>query len=596
MPSGMLWRRLLGEQQAYPPESPPLFAYQFDNAGNLGEDDSGNGYHLTNINGVTQAVGTGIGNGFAGVFNAAANQALSGSVGKPGNITGFYDVSNNGTAWSVRDGSNQWQYKLNLSVNGATLHRFISSGFARSRYGGFRGVATDGVHIYLSPYQNKFAYHGNVLRVPCGDFSFDAVEVVDLTTINAGYKGFSGIATDGNHVYLAPDYDGGAYHGYFIRIPCANFVAGAVEVINLTGIDANYKGFVGVDTDGSYAYLSPNNNGVDHGNFIRVPCSNFVAGAVEVIDLTVVNPNYKGFGGVSSDGNNVYLAPYGLGIGYGNLVRVPCASFIGASVQAINMLAINSNLRKFVGIDSDGTYVYLSPFATGTNGLVVRAPCNSFVPGSLQFFQINDAQVDTRRFTGVVSDGTHVYLSPYAGASLSRGTIIRIDCNNFNINGREYIKTEDINADFCGFWGIAHDGTYIYLSSYDNAGASGRSGNLVRASMSDFTLGSVVNLPLDEHQEFISGDYTSPTVISTNLQSELMGISVNGGAYQEQSTTVGNTYTVTNAIVGYDGSTNRYQSATINDIWGFTGVLTRSNVRFLRNSGLGRNWNGVSWV
>ena len=92
----------------------------------------------------------------------------------------------------------------------------------------------------------------------------------DVSTVNAGAKGFFSAAFDGRYVYLVP-YNNGAYHGIVTRYDtqAAFGTSGSWTTFDVSTVNAGAKGFNGAAFDGRYVYLVPNYNGADHGIVTR---------------------------------------------------------------------------------------------------------------------------------------------------------------------------------------------------------------------------------------------------------------------------------------------------------------------------------------
>ena len=58
----------------------------------------------------------------------------------------------------------------------------------------------------------------------------------------------------------------------------ADFSSSGVTYLNLADTNANFKGFIGGFTDGTYAYFVPHNNGGGHGNVVRLAIKSHTPG------------------------------------------------------------------------------------------------------------------------------------------------------------------------------------------------------------------------------------------------------------------------------------------------------------------------------
>ena len=271
---------------------------------------------------------------------------------------------------------------------------------------GFRGGFVEGNYAYLVPLNNGSIF-GKVVRVDLTDFS--TVSVLDLTLTDPDLKGFTGGFSDGTYGYFVPNnnganfgkltrvllsdfstvevldlaltdpelvrfHNGFALNGYAYlgaegsngKVPKINLSDfSTVEVLDLKTTDPDLFGYPGIFTDGSYAYLVPfhNSNVAHHGKAVRIDLSDFAT--VEVLDLTVTDPDLKGFVKGFYANGYAYYAPHG---GFsrqfmGKVTRVDVSDF--ATVEILDLTATDPGLSGFDGGFTDGTYGFFAPFYNG---------------------------------------------------------------------------------------------------------------------------------------------------------------------------------------------------------------------------------------
>ncbi len=104
-------------------------------------------------------------------------------------------------------------------------------------------------YAYFVPNYNNAGYFGKVARVNLGNFTAGGVTVLDLTTVDAALKGFYGGFTDGTYAYFVPNYNNAGYFGKVARVSLSDFTGSGVTVLDLTTVDAGLKGFAGGFTD-----------------------------------------------------------------------------------------------------------------------------------------------------------------------------------------------------------------------------------------------------------------------------------------------------------------------------------------------------------
>jgi len=168
--------------------------------------------------------------------------------------------------------------RIDLSDFSTSGVSYLNLSTVNANLKGFHGGFTDGTYGYFVPRAIDGAAHGNVARVDLTDFSTSGVSYLDLTTVNSNLKGFVGGFTDGTHGYFVPR-DNGADHGNVARVDLSDFSASGVSYLDLTTVDASLKGFSGGFTDGTHGYLVPyRNDGVYHGNVVRLAVSSHTPG------------------------------------------------------------------------------------------------------------------------------------------------------------------------------------------------------------------------------------------------------------------------------------------------------------------------------
>jgi hypothetical protein len=214
---------------------------------------------------------------------------------------------------------------------------------------GFYGAITDGKYVYFVPQQNTTGYSGKVARVSIDRFNEDNVSILNLTSTNAGLKGFWGGFSDGVYLYLAPWYDGTSYHGKVPKIQISNFTV--VSYLDLTLTNAGLKGFKTGFTDGVYGYFVPSYDGTsNHGKIARVLLSDF--STVSYLDLTTKDSSLKGFISGFTDGRYGYFVPYHNGTSYfGKVAKVDLSDFNTTTIIQIEQIA-------YTGGFTAGKYAY----------------------------------------------------------------------------------------------------------------------------------------------------------------------------------------------------------------------------------------------
>jgi hypothetical protein len=184
----------------------------------------------------------------------------------------------------------------------------ISTVAARS----FAGCVFDGQYVYLSPY-GLTTPHGIFARYDTtAPFGTSAWTTFDVSTMVSGAKGFRGAAFDGKYVYLVP-FNNGSYDGIVQRYNTTSTFGptGDWLTFDVSTVNAGARGFVGATFDGRYIYFVPNQDGA--GSIIArydTTAGTFpIASSWSTFDVSTVNPAAKGFIGAVFDGRYVYLVP-----------------------------------------------------------------------------------------------------------------------------------------------------------------------------------------------------------------------------------------------------------------------------------------------
>ncbi len=278
---------------------------------------------------------------------------------------------------------------------------------------GFRGGFTDGRYGYFVP--NSEA-SGLIARVDLQNFTVGGVTPLDLTSANAGLKGFNGGFTDGRYGYFVPNINFGiSRSGLIARVDLQNFTVGGVTPLDLTSANAGLKGFSGGFTDGRYGYFVPNNNGAHSGLVARVDLQNFTVGGVTPLDLTASNADLKGFSGGFTDGRYGYFIPFysGSGSASGLIARVDLQNFADGGVTTLNLASANADLKGFQGGFTDGRYGYFVPYYNGSfSGLVARVDLQNFAVGGVTPLNLTSANASLKGFWGGFTDGRYGYFVP----------------------------------------------------------------------------------------------------------------------------------------------------------------------------------------
>jgi hypothetical protein len=315
-------------------------------------------------------------------------------------------------------------------------------------------------------------------------------ETFDVSTVNSAAKGFIGGAFDGRYVYLIP-YNGGT-SGTIARYDTqasGGFGAPASwSTFDITTVNAGAKGYVTAAFDGRYLYLTPHNNGtVYHGVSARYDTqADFTtASSWEVFDISTVNANAKGYLGSAFDGRYVYFAPYYNGAAYSGIVarfdtQSPDGFTSKTAWSVFNVATVNGNEVGFYSMTFDGRYLYLGQHV---DGAVVPAVYAGFVTrydtqasftttGSWQVFNAGGLNASAKGFVGAQFDGRYVYYVPFYDGTNYDGLAVRFDTQGAGFataSSWSVFNIASVNANARGYHSAGFDGQYLYFAPSDNA-------------------------------------------------------------------------------------------------------------------------------
>ncbi|KAJ8608268.1 hypothetical protein CTAYLR_007265 [Chrysophaeum taylorii] len=368
-------------------------------------------------------------------------------------------------------------------------------------------------------------------------------DVLDLSAADERLKGFVGGFASGDYAYFVPHFDGRNPGHVVARVSAAASTIVAVEKLDLWDVDASLAGFFSgfaytTTTGDEFGFLVPHNGifgpvgGVNtqltvdnfayqanvtrvavggdhtveafHGKLVRLRLANFsnASACVDVLDLTLVDSDLRGFAGGVVIGRYGLLAPYknrnedGF---FGKLVRVDLEAFAVDGVLDLTRYAARSTtseiggsaMRGFVGAVAWGKYAVLVPHRHGDrasdknmrshSGVAVRVDMTDFTLSGVRALDVASTirqQVpsvqdnELRGFLFGFCMGDYVYLVPHFARDFY-GKLVRIDMRDFDtlaelqetssstddldqidtFTGVQYVDLEREDRDLVGFAG-----------------------------------------------------------------------------------------------------------------------------------------------
>lgn len=346
-----------------------------------------------------------------------AEESLSGTIGS---VT--VNTMPSGARFIINF-SNEKQY-----INSRTAHK---KQLAIPDTLSWNGHIYDGDFFYNIPNQVSNSYSGLISRWDKNTYSSEGQSTINLAQSNGSAVGCYGGLFDSvnQHIYWNTFYNGN-YLGTVIRLPKNDFSQSAVQTIN-TGYN---EGFLGIFQDNSYTYHAGSPN------LVRVSKSNFSAGGVTARNIGIGRLS----GGFTHNGY-VYTGSY-----YGNnpayITRVPDSNFTGGTIEAVNLTAVNSNLKGYYWYFTDGDYVYACPYYAGSSSVswVCRVAINNFTASGVEYFDLRDVNPTLAGLYPGFVRGDHIWLCPSYNSTVTPnypGLFVKISRTNFSASGSATISS-----------------------------------------------------------------------------------------------------------------------------------------------------------
>jgi len=336
---------------------------------------------------------------------------------------------------------------------------------------GFISGFSYGDHAYFVPFFNGRAYSSKLVRVHVDHFDADHVEVLDLEDAThipeaKGLKGYYG--------GFAPSFNTSGVSGitanYGYLVPYKN-MKGPVGGVNTQKTSDGFADNLIFDEQESYGgdHLRTNY----HGRLVRVNLDTFNASDVEVIDLQNIDPDLKGFASGFVGGRHGYLVPYSHGMRkfFGKVVRFDLFDFSLEKVEVLDLTGVNSELRGFLGGFSFDHYAFFVPYQNGRSDVndrgrsqfskVVRVDLNDFSPNSVIYVDVSTAyrknlpdtpDASLRGFNQGFVAGRFLYLIPHFNG-IWFGKICRVDLYDFELYADLQLRGESTKLE-TGYKGV----------------------------------------------------------------------------------------------------------------------------------------------
>ena len=353
-----------------------------------------------------------------------------------------------------------------------------------SDYVGMGCTCFDGRYMYFHNRQNTNDYY--FFRYDTTQpFTTGNIEVMNLQTVNVNARGYSGFVFDGRYIYGIP-YGGGTKHGLFLRYDThASFTsAGSYSIFDMTTVNAGCRGYQKACFDGQYIYLSPLYNGTNyHGLTIRYDTTQSFSssGSYDTFNLTSINSNYAGFIDNAIVGEYVYYFPYSNDSGrHGNLIRYKIGeSFTSSgSYEVFNLATIDSDYILFNGNCFDGRYLYLATYINATGGAndkIIRYDTTMDLNNvnAYKEFSTSVLSPDGVGYRNMFYDGRYIYVGAYYDDTIDdyiHDMPVYDTWKDFTDSDSWYIfDRTTVDSELYSNSSMNFDGQYLYIFPFTNS-------------------------------------------------------------------------------------------------------------------------------
>lgn len=314
--------------------------------------------------------------------------------------SGYIYLANNDYGENVR-------YNVELPFDDSASWEVFDTEDIAAGVKGYQGIVATPTHLYYIPYSNGSA-HGQLTRFDVtGDFTNSSNwEYFDMTTVDADAKGFAGGVFDGRYVYLA-GFNNPSRETTIRYDTLADFsTSGSYTSFETTDINANARGYIGMSFDGRYVYYSPFLGSVAHGLALRFDSQGTFTNTSdwELFDITTVDANAKGYIGMSQDARYVYYTPRGASGGSGLVTRYDKSKTFQSTEawEIFDLEDIQVGAGGYVGGVAIGDSVYLSPNESTYFPRIIGIGGDPNIPrGAAQILRGTDIHLAPNGFLGI---------------------------------------------------------------------------------------------------------------------------------------------------------------------------------------------------
>jgi len=298
---------------------------------------------------------------------------------------------------------------------------------------------------------------------PYGELSNAASwSTFDTSAVDTSISGFSGATFDGKFVYFVP---AGASTAARHDTTKALDDVSAWDTFDIAGVGGS-AGYAGAAFDGRYVYYAPDESTT--GPISTVIRFDTLGGfklpsAWSEFDLAQVNLGAKGFVGVVSDGRYLYFIPNDNLATNSVFARYDTqGAFASANSWSVIDVTLFHSANGFAGGVFDGRYLYA--FSRASNILARYDTTATFgAAASWAFFDASSFNgSSTQGFLGGAFDGVHLYAPMLDGL----GTLLRYDTTASFTAGTSWssLTTTGVAPSASGYIGGGFDGRFAYFN------------------------------------------------------------------------------------------------------------------------------------
>jgi len=251
-----------------------------------------------------------------------------------------------------------------------------------------------------------------------------------------------------------------------------------VDLMDISSVHIDAKGFSGMAFDGRFIYYAPLNNGDFFGQVCRYDTQlEFTDDdAWKLFDCAELNTSCRGFTDAIYDGRYVTLIPFCNGEHHGHVTRYDTQKPFheNSSWEYFDITQLNERCRGFVSGCFDGRYLVLSPYQLDFqthHGCIARFDTQRSLDDqkAWQWFDAAVLDEDCRGFHSAIATDHYVYLVPYCRADKNyNGLLVRYkkSASFSDPNAWQSVELSHFDPMCRGFIGGAYRQGKIYLAPY----------------------------------------------------------------------------------------------------------------------------------